>query len=72
MNEKRFVVEIAHPPFPSKGREIIWHSRKFDASNPDHKDLLQPSMCQVWDVQAYNRNDALAKIILGKGTKLFG
>lgn len=72
MNEKRFVVEIAFPPFPSKGRTIIWHSSKFDASNPDHKDRLSPSMIQVWDVQAYHRQDALAKIMLGKGTQLFG
>jgi hypothetical protein len=29
-------------------------------------------MCQVWEVQAVDREDALAKIIMGKGTKIFG
>lgn len=72
MNTKRFVVEITFPPYPSKSKEIILHDRKFDASNPDHKDRLSPSMCQVWDVQATCKTDALANIILGKGRKLFG
>lgn len=71
MNTKRFVVEIAHPAYPATSREIIWHSRLFDASNPDHKDRLSPTMVQVWDVQATCKTDALAKIMLGKGTALF-
>lgn len=68
---RRYVVEVAHLPFPAQGRSLIWHSKKFDSRNPDHKDQLSPSMVQVWEVQAVSRQDALANIMLGKGTALF-
>jgi hypothetical protein len=68
--EKRFILEIYFPPYPEKGRKLQWH-RKPCYQGAD-RDAMSASMCQVWEVQAVDREDALAKIIMGKGTKIFG
>jgi hypothetical protein len=56
---KQFFVEVYNPPFPNK----TYHFRVFQTWN---KDALSPNLVALYRVDAAEKQDAVAKVLLGK------
>lgn len=56
---KEYYVEVYFPPFPNKGRKV----RVFQRFN---RDMLSPDLITLYRVNAVDKNDALALVLMGR------
>jgi hypothetical protein len=62
---KEYYVEVYFPPFPNKGRKVRVF-RKFV------RDALSPDLIVLYKVNAIDRDDALAIVLMGNVKPMLG
>jgi hypothetical protein len=69
MKTKTMWIEISNP-YMAPHYMVTLHRK--DVTRGDARDSLSPGMIAVYEVDAVNKEDAIAKIMLGKAKKVMG